>query len=142
MVNRYKHSTPEQEPSYWGGATSIFWGMSLAMVFHPLVQIILPGKLIGFGLTLLIQGYLCIYPALTLCTTNVQRGIAGIMAAALVSANYTKLWGSAFWSGPTMALIVGAVLFFILEYEKKGHLPGSPVRSLNFERSEIHNTID
>ena len=119
VVNRYKYSTPEQEPSYWGGATSIFWGMSLAMVFHPLVQIILPGKLIGFGLTLLIQGYLCIYLALTLCTTNVQRGIAGIMAAALVSANYTELWGSAFWSGPTMALIVGTVLFFILEYDKK-----------------------
>jgi len=120
VVNRYKHSTPEQEPSYWGGATSIFWGMSLAMVFHPLVQIILPGKLIGFGLTLLIQGYLCIYLAFTLCTTNVQRGIAGIMAAALVSANYAKLWGSAFWSGPTIALIVGAVLFFVLEYDKEG----------------------
>lgn len=119
VVNRYIHSTPEQEPSYWGGATSIFWGMSLAMIFHPLVQIILPGKLIGFGLTLLIQGYLCIYLALTLCTTNVQRGIAGIMAAALVSANYTKLWGSAFWSGPTIALIVGAVLYFLLEYDKE-----------------------
>ena len=124
VVNRYKHATPEQEPSYWGGATSIFWGMSLAMVFHPLVQIILPGKLIGFGLTLLIQGYLCIYLALTLCKTNVQRGIAGIMAAALVSANYTQLWGSAFWSGPTMALIVGAVLFFLLEYDKKKEKKG------------------
>lgn len=119
VVNRFKHSTPEQEPSYWGGATSIFWGMSLAMVFHPLVQIILPAKLIGFGLTLLIQGYLCIYLAFTMCTTNVQRGIAGVMGAALVSANYAKLWGNAFWSGPTMALIVGAILFFVLEYDKK-----------------------
>jgi len=119
VVNRFKHSTPEQEPSYWGGATSIFWGMSLAMVFHPLVQIILPAKLIGFGLTLLIQGYLCIYLAFTLCQTNVQRGIAGVMGAALVSANYVKLWGNAFWSGPTVALIVGAILFFVLEYDKK-----------------------
>lgn len=105
------------------------------MVFHPLVQIILPGKLIGFGRTLLIQGYLCIYLALTLCTTNVQRGIAGIMAAALVSANYTQRWGSAFWSGPTMTLIIGAVLFFILEYEKKEHLTGGPVGSLNFNKN-------
>ncbi|MBU0973209.1 MAG: putative sulfate/molybdate transporter [Proteobacteria bacterium] len=117
VVNRYKHSTPDQEPSYWGGATSIFWGMSLAMIFHPFVQIILPAKLIGFGLTLLIQGYLCIYLAFAMCTTNVQRGIAGVMGAALVSANYVKLWESAFWSGPTMALIVGAVLFFLLEYD-------------------------
>jgi hypothetical protein len=117
VVNRFKFSTPEQEPSYWGGATSFFWGMSLAMLFHPLVQIILPAKLIGFGLTLLIQGYLCIYLAFAMCTTNVQRGIAGVMGAALVSANYVKLWDNAFWSGPTVALIVGAILYFILEYD-------------------------
>jgi hypothetical protein len=119
VVNRFKHSTPEQEPSYWGGATSIFWGMSLAMIFHPIVQIILPAKLIGFGLTLFIQGYLCIYIAFAMCQTNVQRGIAGVMGAVLVTANYVKLWGSPFWSGPTMALIIGAVLFFSLEYDGK-----------------------
>jgi len=116
VVNRYKNSTPEQEPSYWGGATSIFWGMSLAMVFHPLVQIILPAKDIGFGLTLLIQGYLCVYIAFAMCTNNVQRGIAGVMGAVLVTANYIKLWGSPFWSGPTMALIIGAVMYLSLEY--------------------------
>lgn len=117
VINRFKHSTPEQEPSYWGGATSFFWGMCLAMVFHPLVQIIIPAKLIGFGLTLLIQGYLCIYLAFAMCTTNIQRGIAGVMGAALVSANYVKLWDNAFWSGPTIALATGAVLFFLLEYQ-------------------------
>jgi hypothetical protein len=116
VVNRFKHSTPEQEPSYWGGATSLFWGMSIAMVFHPFVQIILPAKLIGFGLTLLIQGYLCCYIAFAMCTTNVQRGIAGVMGAALVTANYVKLWGSPFWSGPTIALIIGAILYFSLEW--------------------------
>jgi hypothetical protein len=52
-----------------------------------------------------------------MCTTNVQRGIAGVMGAALVSANYVKLWESPFWSGPTMALIVGAILYFLLEYD-------------------------
>jgi len=117
VVNRFKNSTPEQEPSYWGGATSLFWGMSIAMLFHPFVQIILPAKLIGFGLTLLIQGYLCIYLAFAMCTTNIQRGIAGVMGAALVSANFVKLWGSAFWSGPTIALIVGAALYFLLEHD-------------------------
>ncbi|MCJ8499604.1 hypothetical protein [Desulfatitalea alkaliphila] len=116
VVNRYKHSTPDQEPSYWGGATSLFWGMSLAMVFHPLVQIILPARNIGFGLTLLIQGYLCVYIAFAMCTNNAQRGIAGVMGAVLVTANYVKLWGSPFWTGPTLALIVGAILYFSLEY--------------------------
>ena len=117
VVNRYKHSTPAQQPSYWGGAASLFWGMSLAMIFHPLVQLILPGKLIGFGLTLLIQGYLCVYLAFSICTTNVQRGIAGVMGAALVSANYVKIWDHAFWSGPTMALVVGTILYFTLEHD-------------------------
>ncbi|THB77405.1 MAG: hypothetical protein D3926_15500 [Desulfobacteraceae bacterium] len=117
VVNRYKHATPVQQPSYWGGASSLFWGMSLAMVFYPVVQFILPGKLIGFGLTLLIQGYLCVYLAFSICTTNIQRGIAGVMGAALVSANYVKLWDSAFWSGPTMSLIIGTILYFLLEHD-------------------------
>lgn len=132
VVNRYKNSTAEQEPSYWGGATSIFWGMSLAMVFHPLVQIILPAKLIGFGLTLLIQGYLCVYIAFAMCTTNIQRGIAGVMGAVLVTANYVKLWGSPFWSGPTMALIIGAVMYFALEHynEEKSEEQQPPKESV------------
>jgi len=116
VVNRFVNSTPAQEPSFWGGVTCMFWGMGIAMLFHPFVQIILPAKLIGFGLTLLIQGYLCVYIAFAMCTTNVQRGIAGVMGAALISANYVKLWGNAFWSGPTLALIVGFVLFLLLEY--------------------------
>ncbi len=91
------------------------------MVFYPLVQIVLPAKLIGFGLTLLIQGYLCIYLAFAMCTNNVQRGVAGVMGAVLVTANYVKLWGSPIWSGPTLALITGTVLYFALEHysEKK-----------------------
>lgn len=119
VLNRYRFSTPEQEPSYWGGATSFFWGMSIAMCFHPFVQIILPAKAIGFGLTLLIQGYLCVYIAFAMCTTNVQRGIAGVMGAALVTANYVKLWDSHFWTGPTIALIIGAILYFALEHTAK-----------------------
>jgi hypothetical protein len=119
VINRFKQETPKGEPSYWGGATSIFWGMSIAMVFHPIVQIILPAKDIGFGLTLLIQGYLCIYLAFAMCETNVQRGVAGCMGAALVTANFVKLWHSAFWSGATVGLIVGAVLYFSLEYVPK-----------------------
>ncbi len=122
VLNRYKYSTPKEEPSYWGGASSFFWGMSLAMVFHPIVQIIMPAISIGFGLTLLIQGYLCSYIAFSICQTNLQRGIAGIMAASLITSNYIELWDSPFWSGPTIALIIGTILFFTLEYypEKNG----------------------
>jgi hypothetical protein len=116
VINRFKNSTPEEEPSYWGGATSIFWGMSIALLFHPIVQLILPAKDIGFALTLLIQGYLCIYLAFAMCTNNLQRGIAGIMGAMLVVGNYVTLWKSPFWSGPTMGLLVGIILYFTFEY--------------------------
>ncbi|MEA2108216.1 MAG: hypothetical protein U9P07_02190 [Pseudomonadota bacterium] len=139
VVNRYKHATPKEEPSYWGGATSLFWGMSIAMVCHPFVQIILPAKMIGFGLTLLIQGYLCIYLAFAMCHTNVQRGIAGVMGAVLVTANYVKLWGSPLWSGPTLALIIGAILFFALEYnpeKEEEEPPGNVDKEVEKELKE------
>ena len=117
VVQRYMHATPEQEYTYWGGATSMFWGMSIALLINPIVQIMLPAKNIGFGLTLLIQGYLCSYLAMEMCETNVQRAIAGIMAGALIMANYVKLWGSPFFSAPAMGLVVGIVLYLALEYE-------------------------
>jgi hypothetical protein len=116
LVNRYKLETPEGEPSYWGGVNSFYLIMSITLLFNPLVQLIIPGKMIGFGLTLFIQGYLCIYLAFATCTTNIERGIAGVMGAALVSANYIELWHSPFWSGPTLALIIGGLLHFLLEY--------------------------
>ena len=116
VVNRYKNATPQEEPSYWGGATSLFWGMSIGLAIHPIVQFILPAKDIGFALTLLIQGYLCIYLAFAMCQNNLQRGIAGIMGAMLVTGNYVKLWGSPIWSGPTMGLLVGAILYFTFEH--------------------------
>lgn len=116
VVNRFKGATPEEEPSYWGGATSIFWGMSIGLAIHPIVQFILPAKDIGFALTLLIQGYLCIYLAFAMCQNNLQRGIAGIMGAVLVTGNYVKLWNHPLWSGPTMGLLVGAVMYFCFEH--------------------------
>lgn len=122
VVNRFKNATIKEEPSYWGGATSIFWGMSIALAIHPIVQIILPAKDIGFALTLLIQGYLCIYLAFAMCQNNLQRGIAGIMGAVLVTGNYVKLWGSPIWSGPTMGLLVGVVMYFTFEH----HFGGKP----------------
>lgn len=118
VINRYRYSTPKQEPSYWGGATCLFWGMSIAMIFSPIVTIILPAKEIGFGLTLLIQGWICCYLAFALCKNNVQRGIAGVMASALIFANYVELWHNPLWSGPTIALIVGTILYFGLEHGK------------------------
>ncbi len=105
VVNRYINSTREQEDSYWGGATSIFWGMSIALLLGPVVSLFRPGLAIGLSLTLLVQGYLCAYLGMEMIKNNIQRGIAGIIGA--VIAIKGAAWG----------LGVGVVLYLLLEHD-------------------------
>lgn len=91
VVNRYINSTPEEEETYWGGATSIFWGMSIALLLGPLVTFFRPGLAIGLSLTLLLQGYLCGYLAMSMVKDDMQRGIATVMGAVL--ATQGAAWG-------------------------------------------------
>lgn len=104
VVNRYINSSREQEESFWGGATSIFWGMSIALLLGPVVSLFKPGLAIGLSLTLMIQGYLCVYLAMNMLETNVQRGVAGVMGA--VMATKGAAWG----------LAAGALLYIFAEY--------------------------
>ncbi|SHJ12634.1 hypothetical protein [Desulfofundulus thermosubterraneus] len=104
VVNRYINSTRQQEDSYWGGATSIFWGMSIALLIGPLVSLFKPGLAIGLSLTLLLQGYLCAYLAMEMIENNIQRGIAGIMGCVLAM------------KGAAWGLGTGLVLYLLLEY--------------------------
>ncbi|MEW6082532.1 MAG: hypothetical protein AB1576_12350 [Bacillota bacterium] len=105
VVNRYINSTREQEETYWGGATSIFWGMSIALLLGPLVTFFRPGLPIGLSLTLLLQGYLCGYLAMEMTTSNTQRGIAAVMGA--VIATRGAAWG----------LGMGLVLYLLIEHK-------------------------
>ncbi len=116
VVNRYIHSNRDQEDSYWGGATSLFWGMSLALLIGPLVSFFKPGMAIGLSLTLMIQGYLCTYLAMEMVKTNLQRGMAGIIGAILAI------------QGATWALGVGIGLWLILErpWIKEAAAPAPP----------------
>ena len=105
VVNRYINSTREQMDSYWGGATSIFWGMSIALLLGPIVSLFKPGLAIGLSLTLLVQGYLCAYLAMEMIQNNIQRGVAGIIGA--VIATKGAAWG----------LSIGLALYFLLEHD-------------------------
>ncbi len=116
VVNRYINSTREQEDSYWGGATSIFWGMSIALLIGPLVSIFKPGLAIGLSLTLLVQGYLCAYLAMELVSTKTERGIAGVVGAVIAT------------SGAAWGLLAGVVLYFLLEHD---WFKGAEVNSKN-----------
>jgi len=104
VVNRFKESTPDEEYSYWGGATGIFWGMSIIMLFYPIVLIVKPALPFGFGLTMAVQGYLCTYLAMEMLTTNLERGIAGMIGGILAT------------RGSTWALIMGVLFYLAMEY--------------------------
>jgi len=107
VINRYKNSTPNEEYSFWGGATSYFWGMGLIMFIYPLVLIVQPALPIGFGLTMAIQGYLCTYLAMEIVGTNIERGISGMIGGILAT------------RGATWALLLGVLFYIAMIYERK-----------------------
>lgn len=105
VINRYMNNPRSIMDSYWGGATSIYWGMTIAVILVPVVTLFKPGLNIGMALTLMIQGYLCGYLAIEMLDrqTNLERGIAVIVGSVL--AVQGAAWG----------LGVGLVLWCILE---------------------------
>lgn len=100
VANRYKNSTPEEEYSIWGGLSSIYIGVGIVVFLYPLVLLMQPALPIGFGLTMAIQGYLCTYIAMEMVSTNVERGISGMIGGILAT------------RGATWGLIMG-VLFYV-----------------------------
>ncbi|HHY38427.1 MAG TPA: hypothetical protein GX507_05810 [Clostridia bacterium] len=104
VINRYMNSTRQQEESYWGGATSIFWGMSIALCLGPIVSLFKPGVAVGLSLTVLIQGFLCCYVGMEMVSTTIERGVAGIIGA--VIAGRGAAWG----------LAIGVALYLLVEY--------------------------
>ncbi|MBN6186285.1 hypothetical protein JQN58_04710 [Aneurinibacillus sp. BA2021] len=105
VLNRYMSGGRGQMDSYWGGATGIFWGMSIALLLGPIVSLFQPGVHIGMALTMLIQGYLCGYLALDILKEegNLQKGIAVLIGAVLAT------------KGAAWGLGIGIVLWLLLE---------------------------
>ena len=105
VINRYMNNPRSVMDSYWGGATSIYWGMTIAIVLVPVVTLFKPGLNIGMALTLLIQGYLCGYLAIEMLDrqTNLERGVAVIVGSVLAV------------KGAAWGLGIGLVLWLFLE---------------------------
>lgn len=105
VVSRYINTGRKGMDSYWGGATSIYWGMSFAMMLLPVVSLLKPGLNVGMAITLLIQGYLCGYLAIEILAkgTNLQRGVAVIIGSVLAI------------KGAAWGLGIGLILYFFLE---------------------------
>lgn len=105
VINRYMNNPRKVMDSYWGGANSLYLGMSFALILVPVVTLLKPGLNIGMALTLLIQGYLCGYLAIEMLEkqSNLKRGVAVIVGAVL--ATQGAAWG----------LGTGLALWLILE---------------------------
>ena len=88
--------------SIHSGAGSFNYMKFLSCLILPLVCIFKPALPIALSLTLLIQGFACVYIAMNLVHSNVERGIAGVCGGALAV------------SGAAMGLVVGIVLCFLL----------------------------
>ena len=112
VVNRYINSTPKEEPTYWGGATALFWGMSVALCLAIIVTICKPALKVGFALTLAIQGWLCCYLAMEMLDDNIQRGISGVMGSIIAAK-----------PGSALGLGAGIVMFLAIEFMKNGINP-------------------
>ena len=104
VVNRFKESSPDEFYSYWGGATCMYWGMASIMLIYPIVLLVKPALPFGFGLTMAIQGYLCTYLAMEMVTTNLERGISGMIGGILAT------------RGATWALLMGILFYLAMEY--------------------------
>ncbi|HHN81905.1 MAG TPA: hypothetical protein ENN11_04720 [Methanomicrobia archaeon] len=125
VVNRFKNSTPEEEYSYWGGATGLFWGMSIIMLVYPLVLVVRPALPYGFGLTMAVQGYLCTYLAMEMVTTNLERGIAGMTGGILAT------------RGATWALLMGVLFYLALEYGTKEEKKAERLRAKDVPEEKV-----
>ena len=102
VVERYKYGRNAMDSIHSGMGT--FWVAGfLALFMLPLVSLFQPVLPVALSLTLIITGYVCISVGIEQATTNVERGVAGIMAIVLAV------------HGATYGLIAGIVLYFLIE---------------------------
>lgn len=90
VAQRYKEGREEMDSIFSGSATFrivTFFGVSLI----PIVSLFQPVLPIALSLMLIVQGYICTKLAMSICKTDTDRGIAGVMGAVLVAKGAT--WG-------------------------------------------------
>ncbi|MDD2388731.1 MAG: xanthine/uracil/vitamin C permease [Desulfobacterales bacterium] len=101
ISERYKLGRKAMD-SIIGGMASFDIMKFLSCLILPLICIFKPALPVALSLTLMIQGFACVYIAMGLVKNNTERGVAGITGGALAIA------------GPTVGLVVGLVLSFFL----------------------------
>lgn len=101
VAQRYEEGREDMDTIYSGAGTfRIMTFIGVALV--PIVSLLEPVLPIALSLTLLVQGYICTRLAMSICKTDTERGIAGVMGAILAA------------KGAAWGLVIGIILYFIL----------------------------
>lgn len=103
VAERYK-SGKENMYTIFGGACSFNTTKVICCAIIPLMVLIKPALPLAMALTLMIQAFGSFYVALTMCRTNIERGVAGITGGA-IAASANPAWG----------LFIGVLLFLVCQ---------------------------
>lgn len=101
VFERYKEGR-ESMDSVFSGVGSFRLSTFISVAVIPIVSLVQPTLPVALSLTLLVQGFVCTRLAMSLCKRNIDRGIAGVMAAVLAV------------KGAAWGLGVGIILVFLL----------------------------
>jgi len=106
VAERYRQGRQSMDSIYGGAGT--FWIIGfLALFALPLITLFKPVLPIALSITLLITGFLCIQISIEKISEPASIGVAGLMGVILAI------------KGAAIGLIVGVILYFLLEYEPK-----------------------
>ena len=111
VAERYK-TGKENMYSIFGGSCTFNTCKVLCCLVVPLMALIKPVLPLAMALTLMIQAFGSFYVALTMCRTNIERGVAGITGGAIAAC-----------SNPAWGLLIGILLYLTCEFvaTKKVH---------------------
>ena len=102
VAQRYKEGRKAMDSIYGGVGTFRMMTAFYIMLF-PIASLVKPVLPIALSLTMLVTGFICLNIAMSLCKTEKDRSIAGVMGCVL--AVQGAIWG----------LAVGIILYFFLD---------------------------
>ncbi|CAN0125412.1 unnamed protein product, partial [Chrysoparadoxa australica] len=116
ILERYKQGRKAMD-SIFGGSGSFRWGTNTGLLLLPIVSLVKPILAVALALTLLIQGFVSVRIGILEARSQIDLGIAGIIAAVLII------------KGASWAFGIGVVLVFLLygkHFFKSGGAPKPP----------------
>lgn len=101
IYERYKSGRKDMDTIY-GGIASLMIAMLIGLFFLPIISLSKPILPAALSLTLVVQGFACLYIAMEMVKTREERGISGIMGIFLA------------FRGAGWGLVAGIVLYLII----------------------------